>query len=103
MGTVDVGQLKGTNVSMQNTQHVEVRASQRGYSGKDFQAVINYGTRTRSGYLLTRQDAARLISEFKQDIADLERLAGTHIVTANGKIITIYHTSKKRQSMLLRG
>ncbi len=90
------------NIPPINTRHAEVRAAQRGYAGSDFKTVIDYGTETKSGYLLTRQDAAQLISELKQVIADIERLAGTHIVAIQGKIITGYHTNKKRQSWLLR-
>ena len=95
-------QVNAMPESFAMTRHAVVRANQRGYYLKDFHTIVEYGTETKDGYLLTRQDAARSIAIMKRTIADLERLSGSYIVTIKEKIITGYHTKRKQQSHLLK-
>ena len=74
------------------TCHGETRMSQRGIRESDLDLILDYGTEIgQDRLMLTRRDAARLISERKKEIAKIERLTDKVIVVSEGCLVTAYH------------
>lgn len=84
------------------TDHAEVRARQRGFRPADAEVVLNYGTPTDDGAVLTTKDAQRGIEALKRQIAALERLTGAAVVAEGEHVITLYHPRPGRTRHMLR-
>ena len=77
------------------TRHGEARMSQRGIRKSDLDLLLAYGTEIGQDRLMIRKrDGAKLIKDYKEEIAKLERLVGKEFVIANGRLITAYHRTK---------
>ena len=82
--------------------HAKQRCNKRGYRKKDIDLVLEYGDLTKDGVMLTRQNAALVISEHKKEIQALERLAGTFVVLNERSVTTVYRPSKRKQRRQLQ-
>ncbi|MDP6929449.1 MAG: hypothetical protein QF412_07090 [Planctomycetota bacterium] len=76
--------------------HAMARVRQRGFKEADIALLGRYGTVTRDGVLLRRQDVVSAVSALKREITQLERLAGTYAVMDGDTVLTVYRPSKKR-------
>ncbi len=83
------------------TNHARVRMRQRGYRGFDIQLVLRYGTESREAVVLTHSDVERGVRLLKREIAALERLNGTAIVTSGEVVQTVYRPGKRRMRKFL--
>ena len=88
------------------TKHAAVRHSQRGFQTGDLDLIIENGTETADGIFIRTKDVARAVNEIKQDlnrrIKKLERLRDTYVVVAEGRIVSIYRPSNRKQKKILR-
>jgi hypothetical protein len=76
--------------------------AQRGVSLADAELIILVGTEVSDGYLVRRQDYQRVERELKGFLDRVRRLQGKRLVSANGRIVTVYHASPRRERRLLR-
>ena len=84
------------------THHAEVRLRQRGLRERDVAFVLEHGTPAGDAVLLTQQDAAQMIGEYRRRIAQLERLSGTAVFMDGGWILSVYRPSRVRVRRMLR-
>ena len=80
---------------MNLTKHAKKRMNQRGISNSILEIVLNLGTfKNAKGeadkIFLGKKEAQNAISNLKKIIQILERAKNTSIITADGKIITVY-------------
>jgi len=74
------------------TRHAEARMRQRGIRNPDIELLIQLGERVADdALLLTRRRAAQEIARLRCRIQQIERLCGTRLIIAEGKVITVYH------------
>lgn len=84
------------------SEHANVRSRQRGFRSSDVDLVLQHGTAGEDGTVLTSKDVNRRLVDLKREMAALERLAGTAVVTDGSAIITMYHANERRQRHMLR-
>jgi hypothetical protein len=88
------------------TEHASIRCQQRGVDQATALLIMQYGTDTGDGWLLTKQDCEECISEFKAQIQQLDKLKHKEVFIphAGHRAKTVYPTSKKkRQSIRQHG
>ncbi len=89
------------------TKHAEIRGQQRGFRTGDLDLIIEYGTPTREGIMLTKKDAQCAISEIqaeaKYKTQRVERLKNTFAPVAGNKVLTMQRARKWKQNRELRG
>jgi hypothetical protein len=78
------------------SNHASSRIRQRGYVESDIDLLVELGTDTRDGVILSRKDASNAISALKRKIAHIERLSGTYAVIDGDTVVTVYRSSKNR-------
>ena len=88
------------------TKHAAARHSQRGFQIGDLDLIMENGTETADGIFIRTKDVARAVNEVKQEmnrrIKKLERLRDTYVVVSEGRIVSIYRPSYRRQKKILR-
>ena len=83
------------------TKHARSRMRQRGLREQDVEFIIQHGTETRDGFILSRKDAAAVECDAKRLIQLASRLTNKRVIADGDEVITIYHASKKQQHSLL--
>jgi hypothetical protein len=84
------------------SQHAVDRMKQRGFRQRDAQLVIESGTPTDDGVILTRRDVAELIAEHRAKISELERLRGAAVFLAGGKVVSMYRPHPRKARRMVR-
>lgn len=84
------------------TDHAACRLRQRGFRERDPQLVLENGTPSDDGVVLTRRDIAERISEYRARISELERLRGAAVFMSEGKVVSVYRPSRRKVRRMLR-
>jgi hypothetical protein len=84
------------------TNHAATRIRQRGFRETDAQVVLENGTPSDDGIVLTRRDIAERISEYRARISELERLCGAAIFLADGRVVSVYRPGRKKVRRMIR-
>jgi hypothetical protein len=84
------------------THHAASRIRQRGFRETDAEVVLENGTPSDDGVVLTRRDIADRISEYRARIAELERLRGAAIFLADGRVLSVYRPGPKKVRRMIR-
>ena len=63
----------------------------------DLDFVLDFGSRGKDGYMITKKDRDRLIREAKKVIQLAERLEGKLLVTKSGNLVTTFHGTDRQQ------
>lgn len=84
------------------TNHAAIRMAQRGISLGDAELAALIGIEVDDGYLVLAKHCKKLESELKALLDRVRRLEGKRLVTAKGRLVTVYHTSKRHARQLLR-
>ncbi len=81
------------------TRHAEARCGQRGFRKNDLKLIAEYGTETKSGFLLTNKDIIKVERQFKKILADLSRLQNAFIPMAEDGITTktVFRATKEQR------
>lgn len=84
------------------TDHAAMRMAQRNIKMKDAELIMLIGTEVDDGYLVRAKDGLELQRLLLDLLEHIKRVRGKRLVTASGRIITAYHSSKSDQRRLLR-
>jgi hypothetical protein len=84
------------------TDHASVRMSQRSVSLPDVELITLIGTKVGDGYLVRAQDCQQIEMHVKRFLDRVRKLEGKRLVVANGRIVTAYQASRRKQRRLLR-
>lgn len=84
------------------TEHAKTRIRQRGMKERDVEVIMEYGTLTEKGPMITKKDYAAIEREMKRKLTWLRRLVDKLVITDGADIITVFHTSRAQQRRLLR-
>ena len=84
------------------TRHAQRRLRQRGLRTGDLELVLQHGTVTDDGVLLTNKDAAAQIAEHHRCISSLERLRGTAVFTSGDLALSAYRPSRAKVRCMIR-
>ncbi|AZO72164.1 MAG: DUF4258 domain-containing protein [Mesorhizobium sp.] len=83
------------------SDHAHLRMRQRGIRPAEVQFVIENGTETAHGFLLSEHDFEKIEAEAKHQIDLAQRLRGV-FVPVSGKIVkTVFKSSRKQQRRFL--
>jgi hypothetical protein len=88
--------------SLTLTHHATVRMAQRGISVTDAELITLIGTEVDDGYLVRAQDCQQIEAELKKILKRVVRLRGKRLVIANGRIVTVFHASRRQERKSLR-
>ena len=83
------------------SRHAQERIRQRGYRERDPDAIVEHGTPTGDGFVLTARDVARRVTELKREITVLLRLKGSFVAIAGGTVKSVYRPDRRRRRRLL--
>ncbi len=75
---------------------------QRGYRESDLTVILQNGTTTHDGVVLSGKDVAMVVSNYRREIAKLERLKGSAVFLAEGKVVSVYRPSKSKVRRMIR-
>lgn len=81
--------------------HAEKRMQQRGRRPREIDFVLEHGTETVAGMLLTERDAAKLEQEARQIIEMAQRLRNVLVPYEGRTIKTVFRASRVQQRRLL--
>jgi hypothetical protein len=84
------------------TKHATTRMAQRGIQLKDAELIELIGTPVNDGYLVRAKDYQAAEREIKELLARMRRLQGKRLVTAEGRVLTAFHASRREERRLLR-
>jgi hypothetical protein len=84
------------------TAHAAMRIAQRSIPLKDAELIFLIGTEVDDGYLVREKDYQEVERQLKIFLERCWRMVGKRLVTAEGRIVTAYHPSKKHAQRLLR-
>ncbi len=84
------------------TDHAAGRMRQRGFRATDARIVLENGTPSDDGVVLTRRDVAECIAEYRARIAELERLRGAAIFMSEGALVSVYRPSRRKIHRMIR-
>lgn len=90
---------------LQVTIHGQQRMSQRAVRANDVDLILHYGTAVDDDaqcLMLTNRDVDQLIAFFRQHIHRLERLRNCVVVIGENRLLTTYHTNRRKQQTCLR-
>jgi hypothetical protein len=87
---------------MRLTTHGMARLSQSGIRPDDRLLILAIATQVEDGLMVTRQDYQAFECRCKKLIDQARRLVGKRLVTAEDRILTAYHASRRTQRRLLR-
>jgi esterase/lipase superfamily enzyme len=89
-------------IDVQLTKHAQVRIRQRGIKAIDLNFIVEHGTYTGDGYIMLRQDVARLELETKRLVQKAHKLVNKRVIADGIKIITAFHATKSQQRAALK-
>ena len=75
---------------------------QRGFGPTDIAFVLDHGTPTKDGYVLSSDDVERLCAEAHNVISSAGRLKGALVAIAGDTVKTVFRSSRRQQRLLLR-
>ena len=84
------------------TQHATRRIRQRGFRERDVETILEHGTLTHDGVLLTGKDVAELVAGYGRKIAQLERLSGTAVFLEEGNVVSVYRPAPSKIRRMIR-
>jgi hypothetical protein len=100
------------------TRHAITRLRQRGFRPSDVDLVMEFGTATHDGVLLSKKDVEREVAVLKREsreradseksaelrrrIAEIERLNGTAVFMEEGVVVSVYRPCAVRCSRMIR-
>ena len=84
------------------TRHAEQRMQQRGVRRGDLEVILQVGTPTDDGVILTNRDVAAQLAAHQREISLLKRLKGTAVFTAGDHAITVYRPGKAQVRRMIR-
>jgi hypothetical protein len=84
------------------TVHGMARLNQSGIRPDDRLLILAIATEVESGLIVTQQDYQAFERRCKKLIDQARRLVGMRLVTAEDRIVTAYHASRRQQRRLLR-
>ena len=84
------------------TRHASSRIRQRGYREQDVDVILDNGTPTQEGVLLTSRDVAERIADCRRRIATLERLRGSAVFLEEGHVVSVYRPSITKVRRMIR-
>jgi hypothetical protein len=84
------------------TKHAASRIRQRGFRKGDARILLENGTPSDDGVVLTRKDIAERISEHRARIAELERLRGAAIFLEDGRVVSVYRPARNKVRRMIR-
>lgn len=85
----------------QLTRHAETRLRQRGRRPQEIAFVIQHGTQTEAGIMLTAKDAAAIEQEARMMIAMATRLRNILVPCEGDTVKTVFRASPNQQRCLL--
>ena len=85
------------------TQHALHRIRQRGFRESDVDLILDHGTPTRDGVVLSSRDVGQLVAGYRRAIAALERLSGAAVFLADGHVVSVYRPNARKVRAMLRG
>jgi len=84
------------------TQHASNRIRQRGFRERDVDVILEHGTPTHDGVLLTGKDVAEQVSEYRRRIGSLERLSGAAVFLEEGRVVSVYRPKPAKVRRMIR-
>lgn len=108
-----------TAFDLKLSRHAITRLRQRGFRPRDVDLVVEHGTVTHDGILLSRKDVEREIELLRKQLAkrpqrpeksatirrrigQLERLSGTAVYIEEGTVVSVYRPCPERCSRMIR-
>ena len=83
-------------MTVQMTRHAVERSRQRGFRNGDLELLLRTGSLMQDGaVMLTDADLDREMAMIKQQVRQLERLRGMKAVIDEGRVVTMYHASRR--------
>lgn len=83
---------------MSMTVHAEARCRQRAIKERDLGLLLRHATDNGDGTLtMTPADIADAVAALKRQIAAFEKLRGATAVVLEGKVVTVYRSTKSRR------
>ena len=79
------------------TTHVQARCQQRGVKERDLDLIVQYGTETPNGLILTRKDIAEVEREVKRLMNRLSRLQDVFVATDGKTMKTTYRATRRQR------
>jgi len=83
------------------SHHARVRMQQRGRRQTDVDFVLEYGTETSEGIILSNKDASVIERQARKMIERAHRLRGTYIPIAGDVVKTVFKASPHQQRRYL--
>ena len=83
------------------TKHAGVRLAQRSIPLKDADLIASIGTEVSDGFLVRNKDCDAIEHQLKQLLERIRRLRGKRLVVLDGRILTGYHATRRKQRRLL--
>lgn len=84
------------------TDHASTRMAQRSVSVSDIELITLIGTEVSDGYLVRTQDCQQIEMHLKRLLDRIRRLPGMRLVVIEGRMVTVYRASQRRNAQLLR-
>jgi len=84
------------------TLHAEARTSQRGIRASDLDLLHLIGLPVQDGFLATDTGCEELERQCKNLLERLRHVRGKRMVVCSGRVVTAYHTSRRKERQLLR-
>ena len=82
------------------TPHAAIRMAQRGVPPKDLELLELIGTEVEGGFLVRAKDFQTFELKRLRDRA--RKLVGKRLVTNGACVVTVYHTTARKEQRLLR-
>lgn len=82
---------------MKMSQHIRTRCRQRGIPESDLELVVQHGTVTSDGLILTGKDIADAVREMKRKMKRLSKLKDVLILTDDVTMVTVYRADRRRR------
>jgi hypothetical protein len=84
------------------THHASIRVRQRGFRERDVEVILEHGTPTHDGVLLTSRDVSERVAEYRRRIGELERLRGAAVFLEEGHVVSVYRPSAAKVRRMIR-
>lgn len=84
------------------TKHIRTRCQQRGIKEADLGLIVQYGTETPKGMILTRKDIAVVEREVKKLINSLSKLQDVFVAMDGETMMTAFRATKQQRRTMLR-
>ena len=83
-------------MNLKITDHARTRLPQRNIKEEDVAIILNLGTETRDGVVMTNSDVRGAVEPLKRQIERIERLTNTYLVTDGEVLITAYRPGRRK-------